>query len=107
MSIIELMDKFEIRIYTGDVASGECEVYDGERSSEEVVKRLKKERKGGKRWARAVAVMDGLGMDVETGEKIELVECNGDELKNAFTLVARHRGKASKGKPKTKRVYQL
>ena len=107
MSIIELVDKLEIRIYTGDVASGECELYDGALTDQALSKRLKKERKGGKRWARAVAVLDGKGVDVETGEKIEIVECTGDDLKHAYSLVASHRGKASKGKPKTKRVYQL
>jgi hypothetical protein len=104
MSILELIGESEIRIYTGEVVTGQSEPYKGPHKMDSIRALLKKERKGGRRWARAVAVLDGKGVDVETGETVELVECTGGDLKAAFSLVASHRGKAGRGVPKTKKT---
>lgn len=106
MNILKLMEESPIRIMTVDAACCRSADYGGARTLESITAKLAKEREGGKHWARAIAVdPEGKsGVDLETGEVVQLSDANNemdDHSKAIVSAFLRKAGQKNKGKKRT------
>lgn len=68
MTINNLIETNVILITSGEGEVGTTETYNGARTMRAIKMRLKKERCGGQRWAKAKVLSLDVFVDIETGE---------------------------------------
>lgn len=99
MNLMKLMETATIRIVTVDTACCRSADYGGARTVAAIGSRLAKEREGGKHWSRAIAVdPDGIGVDLETGEVVQLVDASAEMDDHNKAIVRAFLSKAGKKK---------